>query len=97
MTGKQALRLHARAFATGAVVLSAANWFTGAPWWSFWPLAAWGVVFAAHYLVRKSKSVDEHWADEHAAEVHAKSYDVAHIDSIAKDQAGNDPEPGSKP
>jgi hypothetical protein len=89
MTGRQALRLHAWAFAAGAVVLSAANWYTGAPWWSFWPLAAWALVLAAHYLVRKSRSVDEHWADEHSAEVHAKSYDVDHIDRIAADQEGS--------
>jgi hypothetical protein len=86
MTGKLALRLHAWAFASGAVVLSAANWFTGAPWWSFWPLAAWAVAFAAHYLIRKSRSVDEHWTEERAAEVHAKSYDVDHIDRIAADR-----------
>lgn len=97
MSTSRALRIHAWAFVAGAGVLSAANWLTGDPWWSFWPLAAWGLVFAAHYLVRKSKSVDEHWADEHAAQVHAKSYDVAHIDSIAKDQAKNDAGPGSKP
>ncbi len=88
MTGKQALRLHARAFAAGALVLSAANWFTGAPWWSFWPLAAWAFVFAAHYLVRKSRSVDEHWTQERTAEVHAKSYDVDHIDRIVEGQGG---------
>lgn len=93
MSGTQALRLHAWAFAAGALALSAANWFTGAPWWSFWPLAAWALLLAAHYLARKSRSVDEHWAQERAAEVHAKSYDADHIDRIAGGQGGK-PAPG---
>jgi hypothetical protein len=40
--------------------------------------------------------VDEHWVDEHTAEIHAKSYDVDHIDRIAKDQAGKSTEPRPK-
>ena len=35
----RAFRVHAWVFAAGACALSAANWFTGPPWWSFWPLA----------------------------------------------------------
>lgn len=88
MTGAQALRAHAWAYAVGACVLSTANWMIGGAWWSFWPLALWGVALAAHYLVRKASSVDEHWVDEHTAQVHAKSYDVDHIDRIAKDHPG---------
>ena len=96
MTGAQALRVHVWAYVVGACVLSAVNWIVGGTWWSFWPLAAWGVVLAAHALVRKTSSVDEHWADEHAAAVHAKSYDVDHIDRIAQDQPGTSAEPRPK-
>lgn len=85
MTGAQALRAHVWAYVVGACALSAVNWLIGSTWWSFWPLAVWGVVLVAHYLMRKTSSADEHWADEHAAEVHAKSYDVDHIDRIAAD------------
>lgn len=85
MTGKQALRLHSRAFAAGAGALSVANWFTGAPWWSFWPLAAWGIALAAHALVHKSRTVNEAWAEERTADLHSKSYDASHIDRIAAD------------
>ncbi len=96
MTAARALRIHAWAFVAGACVLSAANWLSGGPWWSFWPLGVWAVVFAGHYLVSKTLSVDERWAEERTAEVHANSYDVSHIDAIARDQAGNDADPGSK-
>lgn len=63
------------------------NWAFGGRWWSFWPLAAWGVVLAVHYLVRKSRTVDEAWADERAADLRSKSYDASHIDAIARDEA----------
>lgn len=96
MSSKRALHVHAWAFVTGVCVLSAANWLTGGPWWSFWPLGAWALVFAAHYLVSKSRSVDERWAEERTAEVHAKSYDVSHIDSIAKNPPENPTEPRPK-
>ena len=66
----------------------AANWFTGAPWWSFWPLAAWGVVLAVHYLVHKARTVDEDWVEERTADLHSKSYDAGHIDRIAGDHGG---------
>lgn len=96
MTGAQALRVHAWVYVVGACVLSAVNWMIGSTWWSFWPLAMWGVVLSAHYLVHKTSSVDEHWVDEHTAQIHAKSYDVAHIDRIAMDQPGKSAEPGPK-
>ena len=64
------------------------NWVTGSPWWSFWPLAAWGVLLAAHYLGCKSRTVDEAWAEERTAELHSKSYDASHIDRIADDHGG---------
>ena len=81
-----AFRWHAWAYVAGACVLSVANWLTGAPWWSFWPLAGWGVALAAHYLFRKSRTVDEAWVEERTADLHSKSYDAGHIDQIAEDQ-----------
>lgn len=96
MTAARALRIHAWTYVAGVCVLSAANWLTGDPWWSFWPLGVWGLIFAAHYLVSKTSSVDERWTEQRTAEVHAKSYDVSHIDSIAKDQPRDASEPGPK-
>jgi hypothetical protein len=86
-----AFRWHAWAYVAGACVLSVANWFTGAPWWSFWPLAAWGLALAGHYLFVKSRTVNEAWVEERTADLHSKSYDAGHIDRIAADQ--KDPKP----
>ncbi len=65
--------------------LTFANWLSGAPWWSFWPIAAWSVAFGVHYLVHKARTTDERWADERAADLYSKSYDASHMDRIAKD------------
>jgi len=86
MGGGQAFRRHAGAYAVVACVLSAANWHTGVPWWSFWPLAIWGVALGIHYLIHKTLSVDEAWVEERTAELHSKSYDAGHIDRISADQ-----------
>jgi hypothetical protein len=87
-TTARAFRVHAWVFAAGACALSAANWFTGPPWWSFWPLGAWGVALAVHYMVRKAGTVSEAWVEERTAELHSKSYDASHIDRIAADHDG---------
>ena len=90
--------MHARAYAAAACALIAANWLTGTPWWSFWPLAAWGVVLAVHYLVHKSRTVDEIWVEERTADLHSKSYDAHHIDTIAgRDDAKLPPGPAQPP
>ena len=85
MSLRRAFRVHAWAFAAGLAVLTGANTLTGSPWWSFWPIAAWSVVFGAHYLVYKARTTDERWADERAADLRSKSYDAGHIDTITKD------------
>jgi hypothetical protein len=48
------------------------------------PLAVWGVLLGVHYLVYKTRTVDESWVDERTADLRSKSYDASHIDSIAE-------------
>ena len=59
----------------------------GGDWWSFWPLAGWGVVLTVHYLVHKTATVDEAWVEERTQDLRSKSYDAGHIDTIKKDSA----------
>jgi hypothetical protein len=89
----RAFRRHAWAYAIAAGALIAANRATGGGWWSFWPLAVWGVVLGVHYLVHKSRTVDDGWVEERTADLRSKSYDAGHIDTIARGAAGTD---GSK-
>jgi hypothetical protein len=92
LAGARAIRLHAWAYAAGAGILLAANWLTGGPWWSFWPLAAWGIALAAHAMIHKAGAVDESWAEERTADLRSKSYDASHIDRIAADHGGKSAE-----
>jgi hypothetical protein len=49
------------------------------------------VALGAHYLIYKSRTVDESWADERTADLRSKSYDAGHIDVIARDRGTDDP------
>ncbi len=89
-------RIHAWAFWAGVAALTLANWLTGSPWWSFWPIAAWGAAFTVHYLVVKARTTDERWAAERAADLRSKSYDAGHMDSIAKRYGDKGGEPEKK-
>ena len=93
----RAIRIHAGAFAAGALCLGGANWLSGGPWWSFWPIALWAVALAVHYLIYKARTVDERWVEERAADVHSKSYDASHIDSIVARYDERTPGPPEKP
>jgi type VI protein secretion system component VasK len=82
-TAARAIRLHTGVYVACAGVLIAVNWATGGGWWSFWPLGVWGVALGVHYMVYKTRSVDEAWVAERTADLHSKSYDAGHIDDIA--------------
>ena len=45
-------------------------------------------MLAVHYLIHKSRTVDENWVEERTADLHSKSYDAGHIDRIAEDFGG---------
>jgi hypothetical protein len=90
-TAARAIRLHVWTFVAGFGILTGSNWATGGGWWSFWPLAVWSVALGVHYLVYKSRTVDEKWADERTADLRSKSYDAGHIDTIVRDRAPEDP------
>lgn len=74
---------HRAAFVGLNVSLTAANFWTGAPWWALWPLVITGGLFTLHYLVYKTTMIDDTWVDERAGDLYDRSYDQGHIDSIA--------------
>lgn len=51
----------------------------------------WGVVFAVHYLVYKTGTVDEDWVAERTADLHSKSYDAGHIADIRRKPTPDEP------
>jgi len=44
-------------------------------------------VFAVHYLVYKTGTVDDAWVEERTLDLRSKSYDMKHIDDIREHPA----------
>jgi len=84
------LRRHAAVFAGVNAALSLINIHTGRPWWALWPLLAWGLALAVHYLVVKASNTDERWVDERTEALHSRSYDRSHIESIEQRYGENE-------
>ena len=78
----RAFRWHLMAFVALNAASSLANALTGRPWWAFWPLIVTGFLLGLHYLLYKSLSVDDQWAEERVEELNLKSYDRSHIDEL---------------
>ena len=92
-TPARAIRLHVGVYGAAACVLIALNRATGGGWWSFWPLAVWGVALGVHYMVYKTLSVDVRWVEERTADLRSKSYDASHIADIAERTRDTAPPP----
>jgi hypothetical protein len=63
-------------------LLTFINAVTGGGWWAFWPLLATVFVLGVHYLLYKTLSVDEAWAQARVEELNLKSYDRSHIEDL---------------
>ena len=79
---RRAYRGHLMAFVALNAALNLTNVFTGRPWWAFWPLFVTGLLLGLHYLLYKTVTADEHWADERVEELNLKSYDRSHIEEL---------------
>jgi hypothetical protein len=90
----RAFAWHLTAFVAANAALTAANLWTGGPWWAFWPLLATGFVLALHYLFYKAAVVDERWVDARVEELNLKSYDRSHIEDL-KARHGGKGSPGA--
>lgn len=88
---------HRLAFVLVNVLLTAANVYTGPPWWAFWPLIAWGMVLMLHFLVHRAHAVDDAWVEERTLDLRSKSYDMGHIDDIREHPAPSIEDPAHSP
>jgi len=91
-SARRNFRRHFTAFLVVNLALTAANVVTGAPWWAFWPLAAWSLPLLVHYLIYKTSTIDDAWVDERIEDLRSKSYDLSHIDDIHRQPSGAGPE-----
>ncbi|KPK07817.1 MAG: hypothetical protein AMJ64_05530 [Betaproteobacteria bacterium SG8_39] len=93
-SARRNFRRHFAAFLVVNLVLTAANIVGGAPWWAFWPLAAWSIPLLVHYLVYRTSTIDDAWVDARIDDLRSKSYDLSHIDDIKRAPTGAGPERG---
>jgi hypothetical protein len=84
-------RRHAVAFWIANGLLIAVNWVLGGGWWSFWVTFVWAVVFALHYFVFKSLTIDPGWVQERAEDIGMRSSDFGHIYDIKDRMRERDP------
>ncbi len=56
---------------------------TFAPWMPlFWPLLIWYIVFSLHFLLVRSLTANDDWADERADKIRRHAYDFQHVKDI---------------
>ena len=58
----------------------------------FWPLLIWYIVFSLHFLLVRSLTANDDWADERADKVRRHAYDFAHVKDIYIKPITFDPE-----
>lgn len=82
-------RMHFAVFFAATVAILGLAAVTG--WrWMYWVAMVWGVLLMLHYLIYKTRTVDDRWVEERTEELHLKSYDRDHIDTIRSRRAADD-------
>ena len=57
--------------------------YTVAPWMPiFWPLLIWYLLFSLHFLLVRTLSANDDWADERADKLRRHAYDFQHVKDI---------------
>ena len=79
---RRLFRWHLLVYASVMGVLIIANFIIGGGWLSFWPICAWGLVLAFHFLYYKSVTIDDAWVQERTDDMRLRSYDLSHIHDI---------------
>ena len=78
------LRRHILAYALVNGALFLIDLLTPGPWWFLWPMFAWGIAVAAHWLYVKSVNVDDAWVRQRTEDIRLQAQDLGHIEDIAE-------------
>jgi hypothetical protein len=76
------LRRHFLAYVAVNGALFLIDLLTPGSWWFLWPMFAWGVAVAAHWLYVKSVHIDETWAQQRTEDIRLQAHDLGHIEDI---------------
>ncbi|MBT3534502.1 MAG: hypothetical protein HN478_11535 [Rhodospirillaceae bacterium] len=73
---------HGLVFVVAIMIMVGAR-ATFAPWMPlFWPLLIWYIVFSLHFLLVRSLTANDEWADERADKIRRHAYDFQHVKDI---------------
>ncbi|MDA1098871.1 MAG: hypothetical protein O2967_07780 [Proteobacteria bacterium] len=73
---------HGLLFVVSAILMVGGR-VTWMPWMPlFWPLVIWYVVFSLHFLLVRSLSASDDWADDRADKLRRYAYDFQHVKDI---------------
>ncbi len=76
------LRRHILAYVAINGALFLIDLLTPGSWWFLWPMFAWGVAVAAHWLYVKSVYIDEGWVQQRTEDIRLQAHDLGHIEDI---------------
>lgn len=81
----RAFRAHGLFYISVNALIFILDWVVGGAWWFHFVTLAWGFLLVIHFLVMKTFTVDESWAETRSAKLRYDSYDVGHIMQISND------------
>ncbi len=73
---------HGLLFGVAAIVLITARATFAPSVPLLWPLLIWYVIFSLHFLLVRSLTANDEWADERADKVRRHAYDFQHVKDI---------------
>ena len=75
-------RPHQAAYLTALAAMVIVDFFWLDGWATFWPMAVWSTLFGFHFMVVRSLTVDETWAQDRALLETYRPWDTGHIEVI---------------
>ncbi len=78
------LRRHILAYVAINGALFLIDLLTPGSWWFLWPMFAWGVAVAAHWLYVKSANIDDVWVQQRTEDIRLQAHDLGHIEDIVE-------------
>ncbi len=81
---RQGLRIHLLSYASINGLFFLIDLLTPGSWWFVWPMLAWGIALAAHWLYVKSVNVDDAWADRRTEDLRSQALDWSHMADMEK-------------
>ncbi|MBT5264688.1 MAG: hypothetical protein HOL85_07650 [Rhodospirillaceae bacterium] len=82
---------HERIYFTAIVLLTIADFIFWDGWATFWAMLVLTVLYVIHFMLWKSMTATDEWADEHVYTHVYRPWDTGHIEDIKENPWGQSP------